>query len=620
MGLHRRFEEGNADTSAERDLPRQERSGSMGCAVVDVAVGGDVGVGEAVELENVLRHQSPYFDVREAEFVDGGAGVQELEFDDAGALDDVAAETLDELDGGGERASGGDQVVNDEDAVARLDGAARDAENVGAGVLLGVCVAVDGVGHLSLLAEHDERLLQGERDRRSEDEPARVEAADAGQILIFVAIHQDFDHQSERLGIRQEPADVVEPRDLLVRKVGSDARVAAAMRGLWVLVLVRGGLSLSVIPRAAPRREARPAEWYLARRRQRVVMASYSVGVVGATGAVGRELLGVLEKREFPVSGSPLLFGSSGGKTVATEKWGVLEVDAFEMEKVRGLDVVFLAASGDFAKAHADEMASVVKGCVVDNSSALRLRRDVPLVVPEVNGEQCKGAKLIANPNCTTAIAIMALYPLFAAFGLKKVIVSTYQAASGAGAAGMKELRDGVAGMGLEHVAEDGCFTDKKLPNEVFAHPLAFNVIPHIDKFQDNAYTKEEMKVTWETKKILGFDFDSPDEPLVSCTAVRIPTLRAHAEAITVETDKPCTPEAARDALRAAPGLRLADDPAANLYPMPISATGDFDVEVGRVRQNLVFGDKGLDFFVCGDQLLRGAALNAVLIAEKALF
>ena len=221
----------------------------------------------------------------------------------------------------------------------------------------------------------------------------------------------------------------------------------------------------------------------------------------------------------------------------------------------------------------------------------------------------------------------MALFPLFAMFGLKKVIVSTYQAASGAGAAGMAELRDGIALAstgGDQFVDPMGRFKEK-VPNKEFAHPLAFNVIPHIDKFQDNGYTKEEMKVTWECRKILGFPpIPSADDPTgadappkVSCTAVRIPTLRAHSEAITIETVKPITPQAARDCLTGFPGLYVADDTDNELYPMPITSTGNYDVEVGRIRQNDVFGENGLDFFICGDQLLRGAALNAVLIAEK---
>jgi aspartate-semialdehyde dehydrogenase len=240
---------------------------------------------------------------------------------------------------------------------------------------------------------------------------------------------------------------------------------------------------------------------------------------------------------------------------------------------------------------------------VVDNSSAFRLDDNVPLVVPEVNAGAIGNARLIANPNCTTAIAVVALAPLHKAFGIKRVIVSTYQATSGAGAEGMAELE-----RETKRVLVDGA----KAQNEVFAHPIAFNVIPHIDAFQPNGYTKEEMKVVWETRKIMGL----PDLP-VSCTAVRIPTMRVHAEAITIETEKPITPEAAREVLRTAPGVKVVDDPANKLYPMPLTATGQDDCEVGRIRQNLVFGAHGLDLFVCGDQLLKGAALNAVQIAER---
>jgi aspartate-semialdehyde dehydrogenase len=226
----------------------------------------------------------------------------------------------------------------------------------------------------------------------------------------------------------------------------------------------------------------------------------------------------------------------------------------------------------------------------------------VPLVVPEINGEETKKSKLIANPNCTTAIGLMALWPLHKLFGLKKIIMSTYQAASGAGQPGMDELKEGT-----KVVLEGGTAT-----NQIFAHPLPFNVIPHIDKFQDNGYTKEEMKVTWESRKICGLADDFP----VSCTAVRIPTIRAHSESIIVETEKKVDVAAARKALADAPGVKLVDDVSNNQYPMPLTATGQYDVEVGRLRQSLIFGDHGLEFFVCGDQLLRGAALNAVLVAE----
>eukprot|EP00591_Stephanopyxis_turris_P002818 CAMPEP_0195524240 /NCGR_PEP_ID=MMETSP0794_2-20130614/23961_1 /TAXON_ID=515487 /ORGANISM="Stephanopyxis turris, Strain CCMP 815" /LENGTH=208 /DNA_ID=CAMNT_0040654417 /DNA_START=55 /DNA_END=681 /DNA_ORIENTATION=- len=200
----------------------------------------------------------------------------------------------------------------------------------------------------------------------------------------------------------------------------------------------------------------------------------------------------------------------------------------------------------------------------------------------------------------------MALYPIHIAHGgITKCIVSTYQAASGAGAEGMSELLNGCKSQ-LE--------TKQTPQNKVFCHSLPFNVIPHIDTFQENGYTKEEMKVTWETRKI----FDCP-EMAISCTAVRIPTIRAHSESITIETKHKISPSSVRKALEGQPGVVLVDNVEENLYPMPITATEKNDVEVGRIRQNLVFGDYGVDLFVCGDQLLRGAALNAVLIAEAVL-
>jgi aspartate-semialdehyde dehydrogenase len=221
-------------------------------------------------------------------------------------------------------------------------------------------------------------------------------------------------------------------------------------------------------------------------------------------------------------------------------------------------------------------------------------------VIPEINPEAAKNSKLIANPNCTTAILAVALYPLYKNFGIKKAIVSTYQATSGAGAEGMAELE-----------AESKKYlAGEEVKNEFFAHPIPFNLIPHIDKFQENGFTKEEMKVTWETRKTFG----DPDLK-ISCTAVRIPTFRAHAEACTIETEKPITPEAAREILAAAPGVKVVDDPEKLEYPMPLNATKKYNVEVGRIRSSLVF-ENGLDFFVCGDQLLKGAALNAVQIAE----
>jgi len=327
-----------------------------------------------------------------------------------------------------------------------------------------------------------------------------------------------------------------------------------------------------------------------------------SVGVVGVTGAVGKEIISVLGERGIPMSKIRLFASArSAGKEMETSL-GPTMIEEFSLEAAQECDVVFLAVSGDFALEWAEKI-SADGTLVIDNSSAFRYDPEVALVVPEINADAAKKSKkkVVANPNCTTAIALMALAPLHAEFGVKRCIMSTYQAASGAGAPGMQELEDGAKAMMTGGTAE----------NKVFAHPLPFNVIPHIDKFLDDRYTKEERKVTWETRKIM----DLPDLP-VSCTCVRIPTLRAHAEAITIETEKPIDIAKAMEVIKAAPGVSLTDDPAKNLYPMPLTASTKYDVECGRMRKNDVFGEYGLDFFVCGDQLLRGAALNAVLIAE----
>jgi aspartate-semialdehyde dehydrogenase len=287
---------------------------------------------------------------------------------------------------------------------------------------------------------------------------------------------------------------------------------------------------------------------------------------------------------------------------------GSIVVEEFSVARSRECDIVFLAVSGDFALEHARAISEGDGPIVIDNSSAFRYMPEIPLVVPEINSHVLKGAKLIANPNCTTAIAAVVLWPLHQQFGIKKLIMSTYQAASGAGAEGMEELQAGTLAK----------LTGQAVTNSVFVHPLPFNLIPHIDKFQPNGYTKEEMKVVWETIKIFGLD-DSNIK--VSCTAVRIPTMRAHSEAITIETDKPITAQEARTILANTPGVKLTDDVTQTppLYPMPLTSTNQFDVEVGRIRESLVFQPNGLDLFVSGDQLLRGAALNAVLIAEECL-
>ena len=328
---------------------------------------------------------------------------------------------------------------------------------------------------------------------------------------------------------------------------------------------------------------------------------TFNIAIAGATGAVGFELIKILEERNFPVNEIRLLASSRSAGKKMTFNGEEVTIQELTHDAFKGIDIAIFSAGGDISLEFAP--SAVEAGAVViDNSSAYRMDKNVPLVVPEVNPEAVKQHQgIIANPNCTTAIAAVALWPIHKTFGLKKVIISTYQAASGAGAPGMNELIDGIKA-GIE---------GKEIKNKIFSHPLPYNVIPHIDKFQENGYTKEEMKVTWETRKI----FNAPELAL-SCTAVRIPTLRAHSESIVVETEKAVSVAEVRQLLRDADGVKLVDDPANNIYPMPMNAAEKWDVEVGRIRQNIIFGDHGLEFFISGDQLLKGAALNAVQIAE----
>lgn len=326
-----------------------------------------------------------------------------------------------------------------------------------------------------------------------------------------------------------------------------------------------------------------------------------NVVIVGASGAVGREMINCLHELNFPVGKLRLTASErSAGKTLETP-YGNIELEILTEEVLRDSDIALFAAGSDVSREWL-ERCREAECLMIDNSSAFRYMEDVPLVIPEINPEAAKKHRgVIANPNCTTAIAAVALYPLHREFGIKKIIMSTYQATSGAGAAGMEELISQT-----KEVLNGG-----EAKPAAFAHQIAFNLIPHIDKFQENGYTKEEMKVAVETRKIFG------DESLaISCTAVRIPTLRAHSESIVIETENRITPGSAIEILNNSPGVEVVDDINANRYPMPINASGKFDVEVGRIRQNLVFGEYGLEFFVCGDQLLKGAALNAVQIAN----
>jgi aspartate-semialdehyde dehydrogenase len=329
-------------------------------------------------------------------------------------------------------------------------------------------------------------------------------------------------------------------------------------------------------------------------------MKKLRVGIFGATGMVGKELLRVLFDRKFPI-GTLRLYASSRseGKKVETPM-GEITVENADSADYSQLDMAYFAIGGGWPKENAPKATSA--GClVIDNSSTFRYDDNVPLVIPEINPEAIGDSKLIANPNCTTAIAAIPLWQIHKNFGLKKVIISTYQATSGAGNGGMEELETET-----KKVLDGG-----EAENKIFAHPIPFNVIPHIDKFQDNLYTREEMKVVWETHKIFG-----DDSIPISCTCVRIPTMRAHSESIVVETEKPIDPLKVREIFEKTEGIVVRDDISNNVYPMPITASEQYDVEVGRIRRNLVFGENGLEFFVCGDQILKGAALNAIQIGE----
>ena len=322
------------------------------------------------------------------------------------------------------------------------------------------------------------------------------------------------------------------------------------------------------------------------------------IAVVGCTGAVGMAMLELLKNTAYEVV--CMASQRSAGKRL---KVGDSEhlINPFSVEGCATCDIVFLCVSGSFALEYGERLA--LSSYVIDNSSAFRYADHVPLLVPPINGQRYAGEKLIANPNCSSAIALMVLGPLHDEYQLESAIISTYQAASGAGLPAMKELREG---------AES--FTDygDNDSSRHFAHNLAFNVIPQVDSFEDNGYTREEMKVVWELRKVLV----EPDLA-ISTTAVRVPTLRSHAEALSVRFTRPVQSlDRVRQLLAAAPGVEVVDTPATGSYPMPMTSTYKHAVEVGRIRYNLIYKEDGLDMFICGDQLLRGAALNAFEIMQ----
>ncbi len=327
------------------------------------------------------------------------------------------------------------------------------------------------------------------------------------------------------------------------------------------------------------------------------------VAVVGATGAVGIEMIKTLEKRQFPVGKLTLLASArSVGKKL---KFNGQDVTVTELTKdsFAGIDIALFSAGGSISKEFAPIAAKA--GCVViDNSSAFRMDPTVPLVVPEINAADVKNHRgIIANPNCTTAITLIALYPLHQAFGVKRIFASSYQAVSGTGAKAIEELERQVG----EVVA------GKPVTKEVYPHQIAFNVLPHVDSFLPSGYTKEEMKMENEGRKIMHHPAFR-----ASVTCVRVPVYRAHSIAVSAEFEKPVTVEAARAILLKAPGLDVVDNPENKEYPLPLYVAEKYNCEVGRLRKDCAL-DNGLCFWVAGDQLLKGAALNAVQIAEVLL-
>jgi aspartate-semialdehyde dehydrogenase len=327
------------------------------------------------------------------------------------------------------------------------------------------------------------------------------------------------------------------------------------------------------------------------------------IAIVGATGAVGVEMLNTLEKRKFPVGELTLLASArSAGKTM-NFRGRAVPVRELTRDSFKGIDIALFSAGGSISKEFAP--LAVKAGCVViDNSSAFRMDDAVPLVVPEINPEDIRKHKgIIANPNCTTAITLMALYPLHRAFGVKRIFASSYQAVSGTGAKAIAELKRQVGQI----------VAGEPVTKEVYPHQIAFNVLPQVDVFLPDGYTKEEAKMENEGRKIMhhpGFR--------ASVTCVRVPVYRAHSIAVSAEFEKPVTVAAARAVLAKAPGLDVVDNPAKQEYPLPLYATEKYNCQVGRLRKDCAM-DNGLCFWVAGDQLLKGAALNAVQIAEELL-
>ncbi len=325
------------------------------------------------------------------------------------------------------------------------------------------------------------------------------------------------------------------------------------------------------------------------------------IAVVGATGAVGIEMIKTLENRRFPVGKLTLLASARSSGKQLTYNGRSITVETLTKDSFKGIDIALFSAGGDISREFAPAAASA--GCVVvDNSSAFRMNPEVPLVVPEINPSAVKNHQgIIANPNCTTIVTLMALYPLHVAFGVSRIFASSYQAVSGTGAKAIEELERQVG----EVVA------GRPVTRSVYPHQIAFNVIPQVDSFLPSGYTKEEMKMENEGRKIM-----SHPAFRASVTCVRVPVYRAHSVAVSAEFERAITVESARAVLQQAPGLDVVDSPEKSEYPLPLVAAEKYNCQVGRLRMDCAL-DNGLCFWVAGDQLLKGAALNAVQIAEE---
>jgi aspartate-semialdehyde dehydrogenase len=326
----------------------------------------------------------------------------------------------------------------------------------------------------------------------------------------------------------------------------------------------------------------------------------YRVAIVGATGAVGIEMLHVIERRNFPASSVKLLASArSAGKTFKFRRQE-LAVKTLGVNSFEDIDLAFFSAGAAISLEYAP-IAVQSGAIVIDNSSAHRMQAEVPLVVPEINGGDISSHRgIIANPNCTTAIALMALYPLHRKFRVTRMFAASYQAVSGAGGLAMEELRQQSKAM----------ITGRPIEREVFPHQIAFNVIPQVDSFLDSGYTKEELKLQNEARRIMHLPSFK-----ASVTCVRVPVFRAHCVAVNAEFQERVTLAEARQAIINFRGIELRDDPTDSVYPMPLNYAGEDVCAVGRLRIDSVL-ENGLAFWVCGDQLLKGAALNAVQIAE----